>query len=269
MRDRPDKPAHMRRPGALVAAALAVLALPVAAFAQADAQLPANATSRGYGSAWECDAGYRQDGEGCSGVEIPENALPTNQSWGLGWICRHGFAMTDRASCTPVEVPANAFLDDSGERWRCERGFRQSGNGCVEIAVPENGYLTGSLHDAGWDCERGFRKQESACVEIAVPENGYLTNASYGTGWACERGFEARGEACVAVGVPENGYLVDGGHAPNWRCERGFRKSGDECLAIAVPENAHLDHTGNEWDCDRPYRPSADECVLPGENVAR
>jgi hypothetical protein len=43
-----------------------------------------------------------------------------------------------------------------GSGWRCERGFRESGEACVPVEVPSNRYL--DAYGKGWKCERGFVK---------------------------------------------------------------------------------------------------------------
>jgi hypothetical protein len=30
-------------------------------------------------------------------------------------------------TCAAIEVPANAYLNSSGDKWECERGYRDAG----------------------------------------------------------------------------------------------------------------------------------------------
>jgi len=62
----------------------------------------------------------------------------------------------------PVEVPANAYLDWGGNRWKCERGFRPQGPICEPLVVPAGAYIGYSGDD--WVCEDGLRKHGEACV---------------------------------------------------------------------------------------------------------
>ena len=40
--------------------------------------------------------------------EMPENAYPTNKSYGPGWECERGFRQSNGA-CVALDVPAHAF----------------------------------------------------------------------------------------------------------------------------------------------------------------
>jgi hypothetical protein len=91
-------------------------------------------------------------------------------------------------------VPANAYLNASGDRWKCDRGYR---------AVDE------------------------VCLIVKVPENAYLADSSYGLGWACARGYRAVNESCVGVTMPENAHLDYSGN--DWDCNRPFQKLQDRC----------------------------------------
>ena len=65
-----------------------------------------------------------------------------------------------------VEIPANAFLDSSGQRWECQRGFRRELDSCHEIDLPANAHLDYSGH--GWACNRGFERDGEVCTERRV-----------------------------------------------------------------------------------------------------
>ena len=127
-------------------------------------------------------------------------------------------------------IPPHAFLSAYGDTWNCERTYRRQGEGCVEIKVPKNGYLTNASHGAGWECERGYRESEGVCVAVKVPENAYFVDSSYGDGWKCERGYHL-----------ENGA----------------------CAVVQMPQNAHLDRTGNDWECNPPLMRQMNICLQP------
>ena len=104
----------------LARAFVAFIVIGSPSFAQSQsAPMPANAQPKSYGEGWECDRGYRRDGDACLAVIVPENAYATNRTYGKGWECLHGFQEVDYAACLEVVVPEGGYLDPSGQRWRC------------------------------------------------------------------------------------------------------------------------------------------------------
>ena len=98
---------------ASVAGVAAFLAFPVSA-QDGTGPTPQNAQPRGYGGGWDCDLGYRVEGAECLALDIPEHAYPTGRAYGTGWDCARGYEDANGTSCTPIPVPANAFLRSSG-----------------------------------------------------------------------------------------------------------------------------------------------------------
>ena len=127
-----------------------------------------------------------------------------------------------------VVLPKHSTPLDYGKGWQCNRGFRDAGDSCDPVVVPENGYPTNAMYGTGWKCSRGYRPDREKCIAIDVPENGYLVDASYGVGWKCERGYQAHKEACSPVKVPQNAYLNDSGDS--WQCARNYTRSRDTCV---------------------------------------
>ncbi len=248
----------------LLAGSICVLmwsALPV--HAQTALQLiPENASPQSYGDGWECDIGYRLDAGSCAAVIVPKNAYDTDRTYGRGWECFHGFRAEGEADCVAVVVPDGGFLDPSGERWHCLRGFIKRDDICQEINLPANAYLTDTSYGSPWVCDRGFEAEDDTCVAIAVPVNAYLNTSSYGQPWTCERGYFEQDGSCTRVMVPENAYFDDATYGIGWKCERGYAASGQTCAAIDIPENAHLDRSGNRWECNRNFRKSKGLCLL-------
>ncbi|WP_422063322.1 hypothetical protein [Shimia sp.] len=238
---------------------LALLLFSMPVLAQA---IPENASAKKYSDGWECDLGYRLNGEICVSVEVPENAYATNHRYGLGWDCLRGFRREDRKTCVAVRVPDGGFLDPSGERWQCLRGFIKVDDTCQEVVVPENAYLIDATYGSDWDCERGFEKEGDLCNAIAVPINGYLNGSRHGQPWTCERGFFQKGSLCEEVVVPDFAFFDDATYGVGWKCQRGYRVHNGGCEVIDVPENAHLDRTGNHWECNRNFQNSKGLCVL-------
>ena len=241
--------------------AVVLTALP-AASQSAGLAMPTHATAKSYGDGWSCDIGYRQNGEICAEIIVPENAYETERSYGTGWECLHGFVAQDKTSCVAVAVPDGGFLDPSGERWHCLRGHLKVDDRCVKIVLPENAYLTDTSYGSVWACNRGFEAIGEACVAIKVPSNGYLNTSEYGKPWSCERGFFERGDECAAVEVPQNAFFDDDTYGNGWKCERGYQAVGAQCLKLDIPANAHLDRSGNSWECDRNFQRSKGLCVL-------
>ena len=59
-------------------------------------------------------------------------------------------------------MPANAYLDSSGNGWKCERGFKQEQSACTALTLPTNAYINYSGNN--WNCTDGFRKQGETCI---------------------------------------------------------------------------------------------------------
>ncbi|ASY61814.1 hypothetical protein SJ05684_c03470 [Sinorhizobium sojae CCBAU 05684] len=230
------------------------------AFGQATPPVPANAVASRYGSGWECDRGFRRQGDSCVAVMAPDHAFLTNESFGKGWECHYGFAENGNG-CLAVQVPANAYLDPYyGDRWQCMRGHRRNDTGCELIDLPDNAFLTDSTFNEGWECERGYQNVGRKCAALIVPEHAYLTTS--GNEWICDRGFEKKDKACVAVQVPKNAFFVDTSYGQKWKCDRGYEAKGMKCSEIKLPQNAHLDSSGNAWECNRPYRLRSGVCSM-------
>lgn len=246
---------------AVVAGLIASMAFPVVA-QDGTRPIPANAQPKSYGEGWECDRGYRRDGDKCLSVIVPENAYATNRTYGAGWECLHGFQEVDDAACLEVVVPEGGYLDPSGQRWRCLRGYIKVDGICLEVVVPDNAYLSADSYGAAWLCNRGYQVEGDTCVAIVVPENAFLNASSYGQPWTCERGYFERDDTCETIVVPENAYFDEASYGPGWKCNRGFAESDDGCTEIDLPDNAHLDRSGNRWACHRNFQRSRGLCLL-------
>lgn len=254
---------HTNNYGLFIGLIAAVLLFALPAFAQsAPLPIPENASAKSYSDGWECNTGFRLNENACVAVVVPQNAYETNRAYGSGWECLHGFRETDRTACVPVEVPAGGFLDPSGERWRCLRGYTKVDDACQEIELPENAYLSDATYGSLWTCERGFEATGDRCTAIAVPANAFLNGSGYGLPWTCERGFFERSGRCEAVAIPEHAYFDDASYGPGWQCDRGYAASGETCEFISLPENAHLDRSGNRWECHKNFGKSKGRCVL-------
>lgn len=237
--------------------ALLVFAMPVLA-----QSIPENASAKRFSEGWECNIGFRLAGDNCVAVMVPENAYGTNRTYGLGWECLHGFREVGKVACLAVAVPDGGFLDPSGERWHCLRGFLKVDDTCLEVVLPENAYLVDGTYGSTWECARGFERMDDRCNTIAVPVNGYLNGSRYGQPWTCERGFFEQDGLCKAVVIPEFAYFDDATYGEGWKCQRGYEASAIDCQVIDIPANAHLDRSGNRWQCNQNFQRSKGLCVL-------
>jgi hypothetical protein len=247
----------------VLSSACALFLVVAPAIAQSSAPpTPENASAKRYGEGWECNIGFRRDEDTCNAVVVPANAYETNRTYGLGWECLHGYRADDNTSCVEVIVPDGGFLDPSGKRWHCSRGYLKVDDICQEIALPANAYLSVASYRSGWRCERGFEVSGDLCTAIVVPENAFLNGVNYGRPWTCERGFFEQDGECAAVVIPMHAYFDESTYSAGWRCERGYAASDKDCEAIDIPANAHLDRSGNRWECDRNFQNSKGQCVL-------
>ena len=253
------EPQNMKR--LCVTVLLTLFALPTFAQSNSD-QIPDNAHLKSYGDGWECDLSYRIKSGNCVAIVVPENAYATNRSYGVGWECLHGYKEVDQATCTEVIVPDGGFLDPSGQRWWCSRGYLKKNDTCAEVVVPANGYISDDSFGIGWLCNRGYAVEGNTCVTITVPDNAFLNGFSYGKPWTCERGYSENAGACELITVPENAYIDNSTNGAGWRCVRGYSKVGIGCVLIDLPANAHLDWTGNRWVCHRNSRLESGSCVV-------
>jgi|JTFP01.1.fsa_nt_gb hypothetical protein len=185
------------------------------------------------------------------------SGMPANAHvdvYGTGWDCNRGFRKSGN-ECVEVKMPLNAHIDVYGSGWDCDRGYRKVGNQCVKVNVPVNAHI--DVYGSGWDCDRGFRKVGNECVPVKVPANAHID--VYGSGWDCDRGFRKVGNGCEKVDVPANAHIDV--YGSGWDCDRGFRKVGNGCAKVNVPANAHIDVYGSGWECDRGYQQVGNECV--------
>ena len=67
------------------------------------------------------------------------------------------------------ERPQNSHKSRYGDRWECNRGYREENDTCAKIMVPDNAFL--DRHGKNWVCDRGFSKKGSRCQKITLPQN--------------------------------------------------------------------------------------------------
>ena len=81
-----------------------------------------------------------------------------------------------------VSLPSHAQASRYGG-WDCVRGYAQIGKTCIAVRVPANGYLDSSGDD--WACDRGYVKVDAECKAIKVPTHAYADNSGFAPGWHC------------------------------------------------------------------------------------
>jgi hypothetical protein len=115
-----------------------------------------------------------------------------------GWECDRGYREQGNA-CVAVVISAHAHLNFLGSGWECDRGFREESDGCVRLDVPPNAHI--NFLGSGWDCDRGFRQAENSCVRFVVPPNASLDFT--GNSWQCKQGFKQQGDSCMQMTAVE------------------------------------------------------------------
>ena len=153
-------------------------------------------------------------------------------------------------------MPANSQLSSSGNNWVCSRGYFQSGNSCLPVALPPNAQLNG--YGDGWVCSRGYFQSGNACSPVVLPANAQLNG--YGDGWVCKRGYFQSRNTCSPVVLPANAQL--NGYGDGWACSRGYFQSGNACSPVVLPANAQLNGYGDGWVCKRGYAQNGGQCIL-------
>jgi len=256
-------------------------------------EIPAHAYLDALGTTWDCQRGYLQTDDGCIRIIVPDHAHLSDLASDTGWQCDRGYRDRNDSSCVAIRTPPHAHpvydvLDEAygfaGEGWSCDWGYRASGDHCIAITVPKNGFLVASGDDWGcrrgylrkdnsscvalrvpamghldfsghnWVCDSGYHRAEGRCVAVREPPHAYVTYESEGSGWQCDRGYRMQRGDCVAIHLPPHAFLLDAGAAwPGWECDRGFHREGSGCQPLKVPLNAHIDASGNDWMCDPDY----------------
>jgi hypothetical protein len=159
-------------------------------------KIPANAHADGeedFGAGWECDRRYHKVNGRCTPVLVPANAYYSEVAFDRDWECNPGFRQ-EGETCMAVRAPVHGFLVGDHDEWACERGFKKSADSCVAVAVPANGYLDRSGDD--WRCERGFRQEGASCTRLVVPAGAHIDYT--GNGWTCGEGLHEQNGACMS-----------------------------------------------------------------------
>ena len=147
--------------------------------------------------------------------------------------------------------------------WKCDSGYKKTGNTCVEINVPQNASLSPYDYIDGWKCDFGYLKAGKSCDKIELPENASLNRYDVSTGWKCNPGYKKSGSTCQKINIPQNASLSPYDYIDGWKCDFGYLKTGKSCDKIEVPENASLNRydriTG--WKCNPYYKKAGSKCL--------
>jgi S1-C subfamily serine protease len=120
------------------------------------------------------------------------------------------------------KIPYGAYA--YGSSWKCNSGYKKSGNSCIkEKVIPQ--YASKSSAPKGWSCWAHYYEKNSSCIEI--PNNSYQNIP--GDGFTCISGFKKSGNNCIKeILIPPNAYASGSG----WKCNPGFEKQGNSCSEI-------------------------------------
>jgi hypothetical protein len=118
------------------------------------------------------------------GETIPPNAYAEGRAG--QWDCERGFRK-DGDRRISMNVPGNAHLSSSGLSWSCDRGFRRERDSCIKVIVPANAYAEDFEYSRGWECNRRYRRVEQGCVRVSVPANAYEAGSTPGFAFGLSR----------------------------------------------------------------------------------
>src|SRR3546814_14576870 len=104
---------------------------------------------------WFCGALVLAGGAGLSAGNAADGPQNSHRAvFGVGWECDWGYRREGNG-CAPVDLPENAHITAAGNIWECNRGFRRKGGACAAIDLPEHAFLSDTSF-AGWQCEVGY-----------------------------------------------------------------------------------------------------------------
>ena len=92
-----------------------------------------------------------------------------------------------------LTMPKGARVNDYGDGWICDRGFRQVGNTCVAVKVPAHASLDYTGHN--WECDEGYKRLGDKCIPVHVPAHASLDYT--GHNWECDKGYCRNGNECL------------------------------------------------------------------------
>ena len=135
--------------------------------------VPPNATQDSYGNTWNCNSGYFRLNNLCK--RFPANSYALGTTFG----CKANYYVSEIKSipqCLRLPPNAIAYKAERGGYY-CKSAYRKITNACVLKNVPANAYASGS----GWKCNSGFKQSGNSCIEI--PDDT-IYRAGSGTGFA-------------------------------------------------------------------------------------
>src|SRR3546814_8322833 len=87
---------------------------------------------------WFCGALVLAGGAGLSAGNAADGPQNSHRAvFGVGWECDWGYRREGNG-CAPVDLPENAHITAAGNIWECNRGFRRKGGACAAIDLPEH-----------------------------------------------------------------------------------------------------------------------------------
>src|SRR3546814_15160769 len=86
---------------------------------------------------WFCGALVLAGGAGLSAGNAADGPQNSHRAvFGVGWECDWGYRREGNG-CAPVDLPENAHITADGNLWECNRGFRRKGGSCAAIRSEE------------------------------------------------------------------------------------------------------------------------------------
>ncbi|WP_199877640.1 hypothetical protein [Salinivibrio sp. MA427] len=133
----------------------------------------------------------------CVEINIPENASASIMG---GWQCNTGYRK-DGDKCDKVQLPSHANFT-FGDSWSCNQGYKRSGDKCIKVQLPDNAHFTfGSV----WECNAGFTKNGNSCramnrnelvEQVKLLNQMLIIQMSKSSGGRCSSGFDECEDEC-------------------------------------------------------------------------
>jgi uncharacterized tellurite resistance protein B-like protein len=180
-------------------------------------------------------------------LSIPQNSHKTGSSW----TCNANyFRNSSKKAC--LKVPQNSYSAFNSNEFKCNKGYRKSGNKCLEnIIIPQNSHKVGS----GWICDYNYYHNSSKTACIRVPVNSSSSSAS--NDFKCNTGYSKSGNKCVEnIIIPQNSHKAGTG----WICNANFYRNSSKKSCLRVPANSTSSSNSNDFKCNSDFNKNGDTC---------
>ncbi|SRR5690606_8798342 len=122
---------------------------------------------------------------------------PTWPPSGQAWTCKREFRKLSEM-CVAVDVPPYARLNGAGDGWTLSARISRERRRYVRGRCRPCGWILARRAVwPGWRCDYGYRSSGNTCAAIVMPQHAYLTDSTYRPGWRCDRRLsDGRGAVC-------------------------------------------------------------------------